>query len=148
MATFTARDSAVALVANTTKTIVQVVPGTNTPIRVVEIGVSFNGITTTDVPATVDLIRQSTAGTSSALTLVADQEQNTKTVVATALKTFTAEPTAGNVLRTWYVTPLGGLLIMQFPLGREVDALTSRIALRCNAPTSAVSVNAYISFEE
>lgn len=148
MATFTARDSTVALVAGTAKTIVQVIPGTNTPVRVVEIGVSFNGITATDVPVTVDLLRQSTAGSSSALTLVADQEQNTKTVVATALKTFTAEPTAGNVLRTWYVTPIGGLFVLQFPLGREVDALSSRIALRCNAPTSAVSVSAYISFEE
>src|SRR4051812_6455490 len=148
MATFTARDSAVALVAATAKTIVQVVPGTNTPIRVVEIGVSFNGITTTDVPVTVDLLRQTTAGTSSSLTLVADQEQNTKTAVATALKTFTAEPTAGNVLRTWYVTPIAGLFVIQFPLGREIDALTNRIAIRCNAPTTAVSVSAYISFEE
>lgn len=147
MSTFTARDSAVALTAATTKTIVQVVPGTNTPVRVVELGVSFNGVTTSNVPVVVDLLRQTTAGTSSALTLVADQEQNTKTVVATALKTFTAEPTAGNILRTWYVTPANGLLIVQFPLGREVDAQTNRIALRCTAP-DAVSVTAYISFEE
>lgn len=148
MATFTARDTAVALVAGTTKTIVQVVPGTNTPVRVVEIGVSFNGVTTTDVPVLVQLLRQTTAGTSSALTFVADQESSGKSVVATGLKTFTAEPTTGNILRDWYVTPIGGLFVLQFPLGREIDALTSRIGLRCNAPTSAVSVNAYISFEE
>jgi hypothetical protein len=148
MATFTARDTAVSLVAGTTKTIVQVVPGTNTPVRVVEIGVSFNGVTTTDVPVLVQLLRQTTAGTSSSLTLIADQESSSKSVVATGLKTFTAEPTTGNILRDWYITPIAGLFVLQFPLGREVDALTSRIALRCNAPTSAVSVNAYISFEE
>jgi hypothetical protein len=148
MATFTARDTAVSLTAATTKTIVQIVPAANTPCRIVEIGVSFNGITTTDVPVLVQLLRQSTAGTSSSLTLIADQESSGKSAVATALKTFTVEPTTGNILRDWYVTPVAGLFVIQFPLGREIDALSSRIGLRCNAPTSGVSVNAYISFEE
>src|SRR4051794_32972840 len=114
MATFTARDTAVSLTAATTKTIVQVVPASNTPVRIVEIGVSFNGITTTDVPVLVQLLRQSTAGTSSSLTPAAEQESGGKSAVATALKTFTAEPTTTTILRDWYVTPVAGLFVIQF----------------------------------
>lgn len=147
MATFTARDAAISLTAATAKTLVQVVPASNIPVRVVELGISFNGTTSTDVPVTVDLLRQSTAGTSSALTIVADDESSSKVAQATALKTFTAEPTAGNILRTWYVTPVGGLWVIQFPLGREIGALTNRIALRATAP-SAETVSAYLTFAE
>jgi len=146
-AVYTARVAAVSLSAGVAKTLLQVVPGTNTQVTVCEIGISFNSTTTTDVPVTVDLLRQSTAGTSSSLTLVADMEDNAKTVVATALQTFTAEPTAGNILRTWYVTPVGGLFVVQFPLDREPSALTNRIALRANAP-SAETVTAYLTFAE
>lgn len=146
-ALFTARVAAVSLSAATAKTVLQVIPGTNTQVTVCEIGISFNSVTSTEVPVTVDLMRQSTAGTSSALTLVADRETNSKAVVATALQTFSAEPTAGNILRTWYVTPVGGLFVIQFPLDREVDALTNRIGIRCTAP-SAETVTAYLTFEE
>lgn len=147
MATYVARDTAVSLVAATAKTIVQIVPATNTPCRVVEIGVSFNSVTSTDVPVLVQLLRQTTAGTSSALTMAAEQESIGKSVVATALKTFTVEPTSGNILRDWYVTPVGGLFVVQFPLGREIDAMSNRIGLRCNAP-GAQTVNAYVVIEE
>lgn len=147
MSVYTARVAAVSLSAATTKTLVQVVPGTNTPVRVIEIGISFDSTTASEAPVAVDLLRQTTAGTSSSLTIVADKESDSKSVVATALQTFSVEPTAGNVLRTWHVTPVGGLLIIQFPLGREPDALTNRIAIRANAP-SAETATAYITFEE
>lgn len=148
MALYTARVAGVSITASTAKTLVQVVPGTNTPVRVIEVGVSFTSTTSTDVPVQIDMLRQSTAGTSSALTLVADQESNSKTAVATALQTFTAEPTAGNVLRSWQVTPIGGLFVIQFPLGREPDALTNRIGLKVTPGAQAQTATAYITFEE
>lgn len=147
MAVYTARVAAVSLTAATAKTLVQIVPGSNVTVRIIEVGISFDSTTSSEAPVAVDLMRQTTAGTSSSLTLVADQESNSKAAVATALQTFSAEPTAGNVLRTWHVTPVGGLLVIQFPLGREPDALTNRIALRANAP-STETVTAYITFEE
>jgi len=147
MALYTARDSAVALSASTTKTIVQVVASSSKPVRIVEIGVSFDGTSGSATPVAVDLLRQTTAGTSSSLTFVYENPQ-TETAIATALKTFTAEPTAGDILRSWYVTPAGGLFVMQFPLGREpVVGVSGRIGIRCNAPAT-VNTTAYITFEE
>lgn len=138
-----ARVSAVSLAVATTKTIVQLVPAANRPLRIIEIGVSFDSVTSTDAPVAVDLIRQSTAGTSSALTLVSDQEDEAASIVCTGLQTFTAEPTAGSILRTWHVSPIGGLLVIQWPLDREPVALTNRIAIRCTAP-AIETVSAYM----
>lgn len=147
MGVYTARDSAVALVAATTKSIVQVVAGSTKPLRVIEIGISFDGTSGSATPVAVDVLRQTTAGTSSALTIVQENPQ-TEAQIATALKTFTAEPTAGDLLRTWYVTPAGGLFVMQFPLGREpVIGVSGRLGIRCNAP-AVVNATAYITFEE
>src|SRR5437899_13084189 len=101
------------------QTLVQVVPGSNGTATVIAYRFSFNGVTTTDVPVLCEILRQTTAGTSSALTLVALKESNSKAAVATALQTFTAEPTAGNILYSDYVTPIGGPYGIQFPLGRE-----------------------------
>lgn len=129
-----ARVPAVALVAATAKTLVQLVPATNRPLRIIELGISFDSVLSTDAPVAVDLMRQSTAGTSSALTLVSDQEDEAASIVCTGLQTFTVEPTAGNILRTWHVSPIGGLFVVQWPLDREPVALTSRIAIRCNSP--------------
>lgn len=147
MATFVARDSAVST-GTSARTIVQVIPASGVPVRVTEVGVSFNGVTTTDVPVLVEIVRQSSAGTASALTIVTETESSSKTCQATARKGFSStEPTTGDVVRSWYVTPTGGLFVMQFPLGREIDALSNRIALRVTAP-QAETVTAYISFEE
>jgi len=142
-----ARVAAVSLSASTTKTVVQVIPASNRPVRIIEIGVSFDSVTSSDAPVAVDLLRQTTAGTSSSLTVVKDQENDGNSLQMTALQTFSAEPTAGDILRTWHVTPIGGLFVVQFPLGREPTALTNRIAIRCNAPASE-TVSAYIVGEE
>jgi hypothetical protein len=147
MALFVARVSAVSLSAATVKTLLQFVPASNTPLKVVEIGISFNGVTASEVPVTVDLLRQTTAGTSSSLTLVGDQEDQSKSAVCTALQTFSAEPTAGNILRTFYISPNGGLFVVQFPEEREPRALANRIAIRANAP-SAETVTAYMVVDE
>lgn len=145
MSLYVVRASAVALTAATTKTLVQLVPGTK-PLRLIELGISFDGVTSTAVPAAVDLLRQTTAGTSSAQTPVAEDER-TEACIATARDTITAEPTAGNILRSWYVSPVGGLFVMQFPLGREPVAYTNRLGLRVNAP-AVVNASAYLTFEE
>lgn len=147
MALYTARVSAVALAAATTKTLAQIVAGSGKPLRLIEVGISFDGISGSAVPVAVDLLRQTTAGTSAALTLVQESPQ-TEAPVATALGTITAEPTAGDIVRSWYVTPAGGLFVMQFPLGREpVVGVSGRLGIRCNA-AAVVNATAYLVFEE
>lgn len=147
MGQFTGVAAAVSLSAATAKTLVQIVPASNAPIELIEVEISFNGVTATEVPVKVDILRQSTAGTSSALTLVNDREHESASAKCTALQTFTAEPTAGNILRSWEVTPVGGLFVVQFPLGREPRALSNRIGLRVTAP-QAETVSAYMTIQD
>lgn len=149
MGLYTARVSAVALTASTTKTLLQVITGANRPGRVVEMSVSFDGVDASKTPIQVDLLLQTTAGTSSALTLVKDNRLS-EAVQATALQTFTVEPTASDVYRSWYVTPANGLWALQWPLGREIQMnVSERVGIRCIVPAgTSCNATATLTFEE
>jgi hypothetical protein len=71
---------------------------------------------------------------------------------ATAIAALTAEPSAIEIIRTWYVQPFGGLVMVQFPLGREprgVGGSGNRIGLRVTTATgSTPNARAYIEIEE
>lgn len=143
--------AATALSAATAKTIVNIIPATGRTATIVEVGVSFDGVTASAVPVLVELCSssQATAGTSTAGTLVQLRGRAT-TVGVTAGINYSAEPTALTVLKQWLVTPYGGNLVVQFPLGREpeADATTNKgIALRLTAP-AAVNARAYVEFEQ
>lgn len=140
----------VALSAATAKTVVNWINGANAISRVVELGVSFDGVTSTAEPVTVELCSstQATAGTSTSHT-IAQSGGPTRTAQGTAQRNYTAEPTALTALKRWLVRPDGGLLIVQFPLGREPEQVTTAdgLCLRCTAPAT-VNVQAYMEVEE
>ena len=132
-----------------TETLVQVVTGATAKARIKEWGVSFDGVDATKTPIRVDLLRQTTAGTSAALTLVKNDPDDVA-ALASALQDFSAEPTPGDILWTEYVTPAGGFDRVQLPLGEEIVMQESeRIGLRVVVPTgSNCNATAYIRFEE
>lgn len=140
----------VALSAATAKTILSVINAASGLIRITELSVSFDGVTATAEPVTVELCSstQATAGTTTGHTPI-QSGGPTRAVQATAARNYTAEPTVLTVIRRWLVRPDGGLLVIQFPLGREPEQVTTADALciRCTAP-AAVSAQAYIEFEE
>lgn len=140
----------IALSAATAKTIMNVINATNGLIRIVEIGVSFDGTSATAEPVTVELCNstQATAGTSTAHTIL-QTGGPTRTVQATAARNYTAEPTTLTVLKRWLVHPAGGGIIVQFPLGREPEQVTTAdgLCIRCTAPAT-VNVQGYMEFEE
>lgn len=139
----------VALTAATTKTVVQLRGATSTRARIIAWGVSFDGVTPGNDPVTVRLLRQTTDGTLTAGTEVPLDPVDPAAGV-TGFHTATAEPTAGDVLEVHLVHPQGGLLIREYPPGREPvidDATTSRLGIDCNAP-QAVNVAAWIQWEE
>lgn len=86
------------------KTILQIVAASNHRVVVNKIVVSFEGVTVTDAPVQVRVLRQSTAGTMSALTLVKDGD-TAETLEVSAQHTASAEPTAGDVLESQLVHP-------------------------------------------
>lgn len=139
----------VALTATTAKTILSIINAANSLIRLCELSVSFDGVSGTAEPVTVELCSstQAGAGTSTAQTPVQCRGP-TRTVQASGARNYTAEPTTLTVLKRWLVHPQTGLLV-QFPLGREPEQVTTAdaLCLRCTAPAT-VNAQAYMEFEE
>lgn len=139
----------IALTAATAKTIMSGITAANSLLRLTEFGVSFDGVSATAEPVTVELCSstQATAGTSTSHT-IAQCRGPTRTVQATGARNYTAEPTVLTVLKRWLAHPQTGLVI-QFPLGREPEQVTGgrALCLRCTAPAN-VNVQGYMEFEE
>jgi hypothetical protein len=141
----------VALTAATAKTVVNVIAAANAIFRICELSVSFDGATATAVPATVELCysTQATAGTPVGTPTFQQMRGPTRTIQATGGLAYSAEPTVLTALKSWFVPVFNGLLVLQFPLGREPEQIVSADAycLRVTAPAT-VNVMAYIEIEE
>lgn len=151
MATYTVESNGdIALSAATAKTILSVVNGSRI-LKAVEIGVSFDGTSSTAEPVTVELCAstQAGSGTSTSHTPAQVSGATRSLAAATAARNYTAEPTVLTALKRWLVHPQGGSIAIQFPLGREPQRATSghALAIRCTAP-AAVNVQGYIEFAE
>jgi hypothetical protein len=139
----------VALTAATAKTVLSVINASGGLIRMTEFSVSFDGVSATAEPVTIELgsCTQGAAGTSTSQAPV-QIGGPTRTVQATGARNFTAEPTTITVLKRWLVHPQAGL-VMQFPLGREPEQVVTADALllRVTAPAT-LNCQGYIEFEE
>lgn len=129
------------------KTLLQLVAATNTRALVNEWSVSFNGVSPSGEPIKVDILRQTTAGTMSALTPVKDPNLGSETLQTTAQHTSTGEPTAGDILHTEYIHPQqGDTWQARFAEPIVVNG-GARLGLRVTAAAS-VSAVARFRFEE
>lgn len=141
-----AQTSEVALAAATAKTVIQLVAPTNHRVRVLGWGVFFDSTSVAAEPVQVRLLRQTTAGTMSALTPVQSQPV-AETMQSTAQHTATVEPTAGDVVDICEVHPQSWYEV-RYPLGQEIIvAGAGRIGIECTAPAN-VNVRAKLIFEE
>lgn len=126
-------------IATTTslRTIIQAVAAANHRVLLKEWSISFKGIVNTDAPILVELVRQSTAGTSDALTPVKGNISDDETLQTTARETFTStEPTSTDVLFSELVHPQTGYT-WQAPFGGEIPiGGGKRIGLRVTAGVS------------
>jgi hypothetical protein len=139
--------SGVTLDAATTETMIQLAAAANHQVKISMWSVSFNGTSNTNEPVLVEVLRQTTAGTASSLTLVKKNDSEADSFDVTAQQTFTAEPSAGNVLEQHYVHPQTGMTI-HYPLGGELKiGAGDRLGIRATAP-NAVSAACDIHFEE
>ena len=137
-----------ALTAATAKTVLTVVAPASFGINLLKIKVSFDGATSTAVPAKVELCSHTaaTAGTSTAVTA----QQVAGTTIAsgvTAATNFTAEPTVLTPIDTYTVPVYGGTVIEPFTPGQEPNSVVSQgFALRITAP-AAVNCTATFWYE-
>lgn len=152
--TFTTGTAAVALSAATAKTIMNLIAGANHQAVITEFSVSFDGVTASAVPVLVELCQSTqagagTPGSSPTPALI----RGLGACDATAGVAYSAEPTVLTVIKQWLVTPNGGLLVIQGPLGRETvtnlsgSSTVKALAIRCTAPAT-VNVRGYLEFEE
>ncbi len=137
----------IALTAATAKTVLQLVAAANHRVRLLSFGIFFDGTSTTAEPVQVRLLRQTTAGTMSALTPTKRDDSIADTLLTTAQHTATAEPTAGDVLEAIEVHPQQGYQCF-YPMGAEVIiGGGDRLGLEVTAP-AAVNCRALFVFEE
>ena len=130
------------------ETVLQLRGSTACKAKIIEWGISFDSTSATAEPVRVRLLRQTTDGTATGASEV-KWDPASGTANCTAFHTFTAEPTAGDVLAEYHCHPQSGIVI-QYPLGREPTldiAATSRIGIDVLAP-AAVNCTAYMVFEE
>ena len=100
-------------------TLLQIVAAANHRVLVSEISISFDGVTNTAVPILVQVVRQSTAGTMSALTLNKVNEDDGETLQTTALEDASVEPTTGVEVMAEQIHPQAGYT-WQAPFGKAI----------------------------
>jgi hypothetical protein len=142
---------AVALSAATAKTILGVKSHANFGIDLKKFKLSFDGVTATAVPVLVEVCAATFAtnspGTASTAVTPAQLYGRAVTVGATAAKTWTTEPTVLTTIAEFLLTPVGGTVFYDWPLGDTPDSPVSEgFVLRCNAP-AGVNVRASMEFE-
>jgi hypothetical protein len=139
-------EGAVALAASTAKTVLAVIAPAQFGIDLQGIKLAFDGVTSSAVPALVELVRYTSDGTGTSATV--DQVYGpTVTAGFTAKKNYSAEPTGATSIDEWLLTPDGGTLFERFPLGQTPDtAVSVVIGIRVTAP-AVVNCRATMWFE-
>lgn len=133
----------ITLVAATAKTVLQLVAPANVILAVNGAWVSFDGTSNTAEPALIEILRQTTAGTMTARNPLKTKDTSTA-LQATGQVNATAEPTAGDVLKTFHVHPQAGVII-PLDFDKEIEiAGGGRLGMRITAPAN---VNCLAGFE-
>lgn len=142
----------IALAAATAKTVLQVAAPANQRVKLMAFGVYFDGVSTTAEPVQIELVRQTTAGTMTAITAATNELTKrdpslAEAVQATAAKNATAEPTTTDIVEARECHPQQGLEVW-YPIDREVLIQGGgRLGLRITAP-AAVNCRPYMALEE
>lgn len=142
---------AVALTASTAKSVLGVKSATDFGVDLKKIWWGFTGVTATEAPVVCELcyctFGANSPGTNSSSVTPAQVYGRTIAHGVTAAKTWTTEPTAITVLGEVPLTPNGGTLLYDSPLGDTPDCAPNEgFVLRFTAAAS-VSVRATMWFE-
>lgn len=132
-------EGAVALTAATAKTVLGVKAHANSGLLLSFLSIGFDGVTASAVPVLIELCYctwgANSPGTNSTSTTPRQKSGRALTAGFTSGKTWTTEPTTLTVIRDTLLTPNGGLVLLDVPLGKELDcALGEGFALRVTAP--------------
>lgn len=138
--------SAIALTASQAHTLMQIIAGTNSRVKVLGVKVSFDGITAADPPIVFDIVRQTTGGTMNATTIVKENLLDTETLQTTARDTASStEPTTTDLLDSFTIHQQSSDYYTQ-PDGKPwVITGGTRLGFRTTPGTLTGTVHAYIT---
>ncbi|MGW4406509.1 hypothetical protein ACWEJ6_20945 [Nonomuraea sp. NPDC004702] len=148
-------EGAVALAAATAKTILGVKSGATTANHAVDLRkfrVGFDGVTASAVPVLVEVCTatfatQPPTGTNNTTVTINQVYGRHASTGFQAAKNWTTEPTVLTAVEAFLLTPNGGLVMYDWPLGDSPDsALGEGFVLRLTAP-AVVNVRAAMWFE-
>ena len=125
------------------KTALNIIAGANQAVLLKSVTIAMDGVTSSAVPATVDICQstQAGAGTGSGSPTITQASGRTLAAQATVAANFSAEPTVLTTLEKFYVPQFMGLFRYNLPLGDEyetdfsggtVKALAVRINVTAN----------------
>lgn len=136
----------VTMVANTARTTLQILAVANHRVKILGWAVYFDGVTSTNIPVRARLLRQTTAGTMTALTPTKTAPR-AEGLLTTAQHTASAEPTAGDQIDVVLVHPQQGYEVKFTPGQELILGGAERLGIEVLA-VSAVNVISKIFFEE
>lgn len=144
-------EGAVALSAATAKSVIGVRGTSGFGVDLKKFRLAFDGVTASAVPVLVELcyctFGANAPGTNSTSTTVKQVYGRSITAGFTAGKTWTTEPTTITVLDEWLLSPCGGTVLYDFPLGDTPDSAVSEgFVIRLTAPAT-VNVRSTMWYE-
>ncbi|HEX2551024.1 MAG TPA: hypothetical protein VHK64_05465 [Nocardioidaceae bacterium] len=142
--------SAVALSAATAKTALMIITPSSFGGDLKKFRIGFDGVTATAVPVLWEIVRSTNATNSTPGTGNTSESSNivqlygrSITTGFTGFSASTSEPTVLTVLEANLLTPVGGLLVYDFPLGDTYECdVSAGLGIRLTAPAT---VNARVS---
>jgi hypothetical protein len=145
-----ARTGAISLSANVTKTLLQLQAPANQGVAWKRLKVSFEGVTATDKPVILQILRQTDAGTGGNAvteTVLKAPKGTAPTPQATALAGLwaTTEPSASDIIDEVYVHPQSGYEWVWQEAEDEFAYFNDRYAVRCITPAGNATTNAIAS---
>ena len=145
-------EGAIALVGTTPKSVIGVKATADFGCDLKKYRVAFDGVTASAVPVLVELCYTTWAtngpGTNSTATTVRqDYGRVLSSSGFTTAAGWTSEPTVLTVIESYLLTPNGGTVLYDYPLGDTPDSNYSEgFVIRCTAP-AGVNVRASLVFE-
>lgn len=131
------------------KTVLNLIAGANQAILLKSVTISMDGVTSSAVPAVVDVCQstQATAGTPSGSPTITQASGRTLAAQATVSANYSAEPTVLTPLERYTVPQFMGLFRYNLPLGDEYETdfsggTVKALAIRINV---TANVNVYCS---
>lgn len=147
-------NGAVALSAGAAKTILAVKANAVFGLDLTKARISFDGVSASAAPVLVHLCHLTWAsgavGTSStSQTAAIFQEYGSRMAHGvTAASAWSAEPTVLTVIDEIQLTPNGGVIMYDFPLGTSPDCgFSEGFAIRCNSPSAVSGARGLLKWE-